>query len=109
MEPSAQRFRMQVVAGEANSHSFIRSLRQNGDKALFELKPITGKTHQLRVHMQTIGWPILNDKYYPRLEQQSADDFEKPLQLLAKQLRFIDPVSQKMQFFESPESLNLKK
>lgn len=107
--PSAQRFRMQVVAGEANSHSIIRSLRQNGAKALFELKPITGKTHQLRVHMQTIGWPILNDKYYPKLEQQSADDFEKPLQLLAKQLRFIDPVSQKMQFFESPESLNLKK
>ena len=99
---------MQVVAGEANSHSVIRGLSQCGNKALFELNPITGKTHQLRVHMQTIGWPILNDKYYPVLEEESADNYEKPLQLLAKELRFIDPVSQEKQFFCSPENLVLE-
>ncbi len=97
---------MQVVAGDANSHSIIRGLSQSGGKALFELNPITGKTHQLRVHMQTIGWPILNDKYYPVLEE-SADNYEKPLQLLAKELRFVDPVSQKVRFFCSPENLAL--
>jgi tRNA pseudouridine32 synthase/23S rRNA pseudouridine746 synthase len=102
------RFRMHVVAGEANSHSLIRGLRQCGDNALFELKPITGKTHQLRVHMQTIGWPIMNDKYYPVLEEKSPDNFNKPLQLLAKQLRFIDPVSKKKRVFDSPDNLTFE-
>jgi tRNA pseudouridine32 synthase/23S rRNA pseudouridine746 synthase len=102
---SEPRFRMQVVAGEANSHSVIRCLSQCGDKALFELNPITGKTHQLRVHMQTLGWPILNDRYYPTLEEKSPDNYAKPLQLLAKELRFIDPVIQESRSFCSPENL----
>ena len=84
---------MQVEAGEPNSHSRIRCLKQNADKALFELNPITGKTHQLRLHMQSIGWPILNDRYYPTLQPESADDYSQPLQLLAKELRFTDPVT----------------
>lgn len=103
--PSEPRFCMHVVEGDANSHSVIRGLRQCGDKGLFELNPITGKTHQLRVHMHTLGWPILNDKYYPELEEKSPDNFAKPLQLLAKQLRFIDPVTQEGRFFSSPENL----
>jgi tRNA pseudouridine32 synthase/23S rRNA pseudouridine746 synthase len=102
---SEPRFRMQVVEGEANSHSVIRGLSQCGDKALFELKPITGKTHQLRVHMQTLGWPILNDRYYPTLEEKTPDNYAKPLQLLAKELRFIDPVTQESRSFCSPENL----
>jgi tRNA pseudouridine32 synthase/23S rRNA pseudouridine746 synthase len=57
--------------------------------------------------MQSLGWPILNDKYYPVLEEQSADNFDKPLQLLAKELRFIDPLSQQTRCFCSPESLDL--
>jgi len=105
---SNPRFRMQVVEGEANSYTEIRGLRQCGNKAIFELKPITGKTHQLRVHMQTLGWPILNDKYYPVLEEESADNYKKPLQLLAKQLRFTDPVSQEKRYFCSPENLTLE-
>ncbi len=105
LKASEQRFRMQVVKGEANSHSVIRSLSRDEDKALFELQPITGKTHQLRVHMQTLGWPILNDKYYPVLEEESPDNYQKPLQLLAKELRFIDPVTREKRFFCSPENL----
>ncbi|MGK0501053.1 MAG: tRNA pseudouridine32 synthase/23S rRNA pseudouridine746 synthase [Oceanicoccus sp.] len=105
LEPSELKFRMHVVAGEANSHSVIRCLRQHGDKALFELNPITGKTHQLRVHMQSLGWPILNDKYYPILEEKSPDNFLKPLQLLAKQLRFVDPVTQQPRNFCNPQNL----
>jgi len=106
--PAKPSFRMQVVDGEANSHSVIRGLSQCRDKALFELKPITGKTHQLRVHMQTMGWPIMNDKYYPVLEDESADNYNKPLQLLAKKLRFTDPVTQEKRYFCSPEDLSLE-
>lgn len=105
--PSESRFRMQVAEGEANSHSVIRCLQQTTDKALFELNPITGKTHQLRVHMQTLGWPILNDRYYPQLQTLSADNYLKPLQLLAKQLEFIDPVTQQPRYFCYDGNLSL--
>lgn len=102
------RFRMQVVKGEANSHSVIRCVQQSTQHALFELNPVTGKTHQLRVHMQTLGWPILNDKYYPQLQPQSEDDYSAPLQLLAKELQFIDPMTQQPRCFSCDNNLSLK-
>ena len=108
---SEPKFRMQVAEnvteGEANSHSIIRCVQQTAQetvqkkerKALFELNPVTGKTHQLRLHMQTLGWPILNDKYYPELQPLSEDNYSAPLQLLAKELKFIDPITQQPRFF----------
>ncbi len=101
-------FRMQVTEGGANSHSVIRCLQQSTQKALFELNPVSGKTHQLRLHMQALGWPIINDKYYPQLQPQSADDYSAPLQLLAKKLQFIDPVSQHPRCFSCDGNLSLK-
>lgn len=101
------RFRMHVIAGKANSHSVIRCLQQSNQQALFELNPITGKAHQLRIHMQALGWPILNDKYYPKLQQLSADNYSSPLQLLAKELKFIDPVTQQRRYFSYGRNLSL--
>ena len=105
---SNPRFCMRVTEGEANSHSVIRCLQQTTEKALFELNPVTGKTHQLRVHMQALGWQILNDKYYPQLHPLSADNYSAPLQLLAKELTFIDPVTEKPRHFRCDRSLSLK-
>jgi len=102
------RFRMRVVEGESNSDSVIRCVQQTTQKALFELNPITGKTHQLRIHMQTLGWPILNDKYYPHLQPESADNYSTPLQLLAKELQFIDPITQQSRHFSCNNNLSLK-
>jgi tRNA pseudouridine32 synthase/23S rRNA pseudouridine746 synthase len=107
MEKSEPRFVMKIVDGEANSHSLIRCLAVSADKALFELKPITGKTHQLRVHMQSLGWPLLNDSYYPELQASQPDDYSKPLQLLAQQLEFVDPISQELRRFNSNTFLSL--
>jgi tRNA pseudouridine32 synthase/23S rRNA pseudouridine746 synthase len=104
---SDPKFLMQISEGEANSHSIIRCLEQTNKKALFELSPITGKTHQLRLHMQALGWPILNDKYYPQLQSQSADNYGAPLQLLAKELKFIDPVTQQPRRFTYDGHLSL--
>jgi len=104
---STPSFIMKIIDGEANSHSEIHCQQQSNDKALFELKPITGKTHQLRLHMESLGHPILNDKYYPTLEPETADDFSKPLQLLAKELQFIDPVTQKTRIFDCNKNLKL--
>ena len=101
-------FRMQIIEGEANSHSVIRCLQQTEQRALFELNPVTGKTHQLRLHMQTLGWPILNDPYYPQLQPQAEDDYAVPLQLLAKELAFIDPVTQQARHFSCSKNLSLK-
>ena len=105
-------FRMQILEGsdnsiQANSHSIIRCTQQVDELALFELKPVTGKTHQLRLHMQSLGWPILNDKYYPELEPQTADNYQEPLQLLAKELEFIDPISKQPRHFIYEGNLSL--
>lgn len=105
---SEPRFRMCIAEGKDNSHSVIRCLQQTTQHALFELNPVTGKTHQLRVHMQTLGWPILNDKYYPQLQPLSADDYSAPLQLLAKELQFIDPVTQQLRHFSYENGLILE-
>jgi tRNA pseudouridine32 synthase/23S rRNA pseudouridine746 synthase len=105
--PTVSRFRMCVTRGKANSRSVIRCMQQSNQRALFELNPITGKTHQLRVHMQTLGWPIVNDKYYPQLKSLSADDYSAPLQLLAKELQFIDPISEQKRSFSCEHNLSL--
>jgi tRNA pseudouridine32 synthase/23S rRNA pseudouridine746 synthase len=107
LEKSEPRFLMRIVEGQANSHSRIRCLKRSADKALFELNPITGKTHQLRVHMQSLGWPLLNDNYYPELQPKKPDDYSNPLQLLAQKLQFIDPMTQQVRCFSSHTELSL--
>ena len=96
IEPSQPSFVMCVVDGEANSHSEISLVAVEGGYGLFALSPITGKTHQLRVHMLSLGMPLLNDRIYPQLSPKGADDFERPLKLLARRLSFTDPVSQQI-------------
>lgn len=107
LEKSVPRFLMHITKGTANSHSLIRCLQTSADKALFELNPITGKTHQLRLHMQSLGWPLLNDNYYPELQPSSPDDYNRPLQLLAQKLQFIDPLTQQTRCFISNTELEL--
>lgn len=104
---SQPRFTMQVVAGKSNSHSVITCIEQSTHEALFELRPITGKTHQLRVHMHCLGFGIKHDKYYPVLQQFSNDKIDAPLQLLAKSLDFIDPVTNAPRSFSAAHNLSL--
>jgi len=107
LEKSTPKFLMHIVDGLINSHSHIRCLQRSADQALFELHPITGKTHQLRVHMQSLGWPLLNDNYYPELQKNKPDDYTKPLQLLAQKLQFIDPITKLARHFSSHTELSL--
>lgn len=71
----------------------------------FELTPLTGRTHQLRVHMNAIGAPIVNDPWYPVVKDVAADDFSAPLQLLAHTLEFDDPITGQRRRFVSERSL----
>jgi tRNA pseudouridine32 synthase/23S rRNA pseudouridine746 synthase len=93
--------RQAEVPGAPNALSTIRPLRHHGPWALYELKPVTGQRHQLRVHMQALGLPILHDGIYPALTPEGSQDFSKPLQLLAQAIAFKDPVTGAERTFES--------
>ena len=101
----------EVVEGEPNAETRIDRLRtfetdaaavsdgpsdaRSRRRALYRLEPHSGKTHQLRVHMASLGLGIVNDAFYPELLDKAPDDYAKPLQLLARGIRFVDPVSGK--------------
>ncbi|NEG56188.1 pseudouridine synthase [Bifidobacterium platyrrhinorum] len=67
----------------------------------YTLHPRTGKTHQLRVHMNSLGLPIAGDDFYPRVRQRAYDDFSEPLALVARRLAFADPVTGERREFVS--------
>ena len=77
----------------ANAHTRIDVLAHEGAWARYQLCPISGKRHQLRVHMAALGMPLLHDGYYPEAAACVAGDYTRPLQLLARRLQFTDPVS----------------
>ncbi|MFJ9806246.1 RluA family pseudouridine synthase [Streptomyces wuyuanensis] len=81
------------VPGEPNSESRIELLERRGGLGRYRLLPATGRTHQLRVHMNGLGLPILNDPLYPAVLPEGPEDFSRPLQLLARALEFTDPVT----------------
>ena len=76
-----------------------------GDRARYAMSPVTGKKHQLRVHMNALGLPILNDRMYPPIPDTPDDDFKRPLQLLAKTVAFTDPVTGEARQFQSQRRL----
>jgi tRNA pseudouridine32 synthase / 23S rRNA pseudouridine746 synthase len=93
--------RSQEVAGEPNSETRIEVANRQGQHWRYRLFPLTGKKHQLRVHLAALGAPIVNDDFYPEMLQRAADDFTRPLQLIASTLSFTDPLSGKQMHFES--------
>ena len=86
-------FRMQEVQGSPNSESWIDVIERLDGNWRYALKPVSGRTHQLRVHMAGLGAPILNDPFYPELGALADDDYTRPLKLLARSLCFFDPSS----------------
>ena len=100
-------FRQCEAAGEPNSQTRIEVLEISGAQARYGLSPVTGQKHQLRVHMNALGIPIVNDRIYPPLPITPEDDFAQPLQLLAKSIAFTDPVSGQARQFESRFRLQL--
>ncbi|MCX4510053.1 pseudouridine synthase [Streptomyces sp. NBC_01619] len=92
------------TAGEPNSESRVELLEHRGGLGRYRLLPATGRTHQLRVHMNGLGLPILDDPLYPVVledELVRGTDYGRPLQLLARSLEFTDPVSGRECRFES--------
>jgi tRNA pseudouridine32 synthase/23S rRNA pseudouridine746 synthase len=98
-------FRMQEVAGEPNSETLVDVIEVKDGLALYRLQPHTGRKHQLRVHMAALGAPILNDAFYPDALPEQADDYTRPLKLLARAIAFDDPLSGQARRFESARTL----
>ncbi|MFJ5831252.1 pseudouridine synthase [Streptomyces sp. NPDC093089] len=94
------------VAGEPNAESRIELVEHAGDRGRYRLLPVTGRTHQLRVHMNRLGLPILHDPVYPVVREDGPEDFERPLQLLARVLEFTDPFTGGAMRFESRLALS---
>ncbi|MET7754780.1 pseudouridine synthase [Streptomyces sp. NPDC005389] len=94
------------VPGEPNSESRIALVERRGGLGRYRLVPETGRTHQLRVHMNALGLPILHDPIYPLVREDGPEDFRRPLQLLARTLEFTDPFTGVPRRFESRLALS---
>jgi tRNA pseudouridine32 synthase/23S rRNA pseudouridine746 synthase len=96
-------FRQKVVEGPPNTITNIELLEMQQGVGLFRLVPQTGKKHQLRVHMASLGFPIVGDPFYPEMTEKR--DGDPPLQLVANRLAFIDPLGGESRSFTSRRSL----
>lgn len=97
-------FRMREVEGEPNSETRIEVLERGPGAWRYALQPVTGRKHQLRLHLAGLGAPIANDPLYPALAT-GAEDFSRPLKLLARRLAFVDPLSGEPREFTSARGL----
>lgn len=94
-----------VATIPGNSHTRGRVLARRDGLAYVRLDPRTGRTHQLRVHMASLGWPIVNDRVYGEGGLPDAGGIDAPLQLLARTLDFVHPVTGKRLFLRSRRRL----
>ena len=101
-------FRMQEVEGVPNAETRIDVQQRAGALWRYALQPISGRKHQLRVHMAALGAGIVGDELYPELTTTDTDDrhrFEHPLQLLAHSLSFEDPLTGQKRHFTTTRTL----
>jgi tRNA pseudouridine32 synthase/23S rRNA pseudouridine746 synthase len=116
IEEDAQFFLSREVEGVPNSETRIEilkvletsdNLNKAAHSALYELTPVTGKRHQLRIHMCALGIPIEGDQFYPKVLRgpEESEDFTQPLQLLAEKIAFTDPITGERREFASNQKL----
>ena len=94
------------AAKRPNAQTEIELIETRGTQGRYRLRPLTGKRHQLRVHMAALGLPILGDRIYPLLLPQGGDELDNPLRLLAESIAFRDPVTGETRSFCSRQQLH---
>lgn len=93
------------VDGEPNAETEVELVEHRDGLGRYRLRPHTGRTHQLRLHMNGLGVPILGDDFYPVITDKPVDEYTRPLQLLAASLEFTDPISGVPRRFETRRTL----
>lgn len=88
-----------------NAHTRIELMQTAGALGRYRLLPLTGKRHQLRVHLAALGLPIVGDRIYPEWRRKETDDIDNPLRLLAQQIAFLDPITGETRCFASLRTL----
>lgn len=91
---------------EPNAHTNIRLVEERDGWGRYEVRPLTGKTHQIRMHFLELGIPLLNDPLYPEVRPTPIDDFSAPMGLVAKELSFVDPVDGTERRFTSAHAID---
>jgi 23S rRNA pseudouridine1911/1915/1917 synthase len=74
----------------------------NGETALLEIHPKTGRTHQIRVHLASIGHPIVGDKLYGSRKKSNKSSVENRLMLHAGAIEFKDKDGSMVQLSTDP-------
>ena len=104
--PATHFMQQTEVEGPPNALTYIEPVEVSGSLARYQLKPVTGQRHQLRVHMAALGLPMVGDGIYPHLTPEGSADYSQPLQLLAKTIAFTDPVTGQAKQFVSRRTLS---
>lgn len=102
--PAPKQFgRMQVdrKAGKEAETAF-KVLETRGERTLIECRPVTGRTHQIRVHLLHAGLPIIGDPLYNKNGKDTADNREFPMGLRAVKLAFANPFTEKRVLIKAP-------
>jgi tRNA pseudouridine32 synthase / 23S rRNA pseudouridine746 synthase len=91
----------EVAGRPPNAETLVELVGTAAGLGLYRLTPRTGRTHQLRCQLSGLGIPITGDPLYPVDRAVADDDFSEPLQLLAAELSFTDPVDGRQRRFVS--------
>ncbi len=96
-----------VPDAPVNAVTHVELEREVDGLGVYRLTPLTGRTHQLRLHLSGLGIPIVGDPLYPVERDVDLDDFREPLQLLAAEVAFTDPVDGRRREFRAVRELPL--
>ncbi len=102
-------FTMKQVKGKINARTIITEVKRKNYRVLFKIRLLTGKKHQIRIHLSSIGCKIVNDSLYPHLLPEHVPDFQNPLKLQSKRVKFSDPVTGRIFEFISTSRMSFYK